>query len=265
MTILSLHLRTLTLPLHLLKLSSSPSFNLQYPIANRLFSDQVSESTMGTATSHALAALFSFSYLFFSLLSHPPTTLHFGCKEAEIDQMREVCTKETCDYISRKRLSDEIIPHILNLYASKATPQDFEIYAPNASFEDPLMCAHGVKQIKSAFYSLSKVFGESKIVDYSVTENLTSPRNGEILIDNKQQYKFLGRNIDVISLIKLNVVEGKVVRHEDWWNKKPLWNRETVNLPLVGRFMETTRRGSMLATHAMMGFGKDPNPVKSLD
>uniref|UniRef100_A0A803QU19 Uncharacterized protein n=1 Tax=Cannabis sativa TaxID=3483 RepID=A0A803QU19_CANSA len=84
MTILSLHLRTLTLPLHLLKLSSSPSFNLQYPIANRLFSDQVSESTMG--------------------------------KEAEIDQMREVCTKETCDYISRKRLSDEIIPHILNLY-----------------------------------------------------------------------------------------------------------------------------------------------------
>ncbi|XP_030491369.1 uncharacterized protein LOC115707513 isoform X2 [Cannabis sativa] len=233
MTILSLHLRTLTLPLHLLKLSSSPSFNLQYPIANRLFSDQVSESTMG--------------------------------KEAEIDQMREVCTKETCDYISRKRLSDEIIPHILNLYASKATPQDFEIYAPNASFEDPLMCAHGVKQIKSAFYSLSKVFGESKIVDYSVTENLTSPRNGEILIDNKQQYKFLGRNIDVISLIKLNVVEGKVVRHEDWWNKKPLWNRETVNLPLVGRFMETTRRGSMLATHAMMGFGKDPNPVKSLD
>lgn len=28
-------------------------------------------------------------------------------------------------------------------YGSCATPRDFEIYAPNASFEDPLMCAHG--------------------------------------------------------------------------------------------------------------------------
>lgn len=28
-------------------------------------------------------------------------------------------------------------------YASSATPRDFEIYAPDASFEDPLMCARG--------------------------------------------------------------------------------------------------------------------------
>lgn len=104
----------------------------------------------------------------------------------------------------------------------------------------------------------SQGFSESKIVEYSVKENLTSPGNGEILIDNKQHYKFLGKNIDVISLIKLDVVEGKVFRHEDWWDKKPLWNRDTIKLPLVGRMIEITRRGSMLATHAMMRFGKDP-------
>lgn len=28
-------------------------------------------------------------------------------------------------------------------YASRATAQDFEIYAPRATFVDPLMCAHG--------------------------------------------------------------------------------------------------------------------------
>lgn len=28
-------------------------------------------------------------------------------------------------------------------YRSSATPRDFEIYAPNASFEDPLTSAHG--------------------------------------------------------------------------------------------------------------------------
>ncbi|KAJ6892645.1 hypothetical protein NC651_025757 [Populus alba x Populus x berolinensis] len=147
------------------------------------------------------------------------------------------------------------------IYGSCATPRDFEIYASNASFEDPLMCAHGVKQIKSAFYSLSKIFSESRIVEYSVKEKAMSPKKQEILIDNKQNYKFLGRSIDMISLIKLYVEDGKVVRHEDWWDKKPLGNRETINFPLAGRFMETLRRGSMLATHAMMGFGKDPTII----
>ncbi|KAG2669471.1 hypothetical protein I3760_14G036500, partial [Carya illinoinensis] len=115
-----------------------------------------------------------------------------------------------------------------------------------------------VQQIKSAFYSLSKVFSESKIVEYSVQENFISPGKREILIDNKQHYKFLGKDIDVISLIKLYLADGKVVRHEDWWNKKPLLSRETAKLPLVGQLVEMTRRGSMLVTHAMMRFGKDP-------
>lgn len=43
------------------------------------------------------------------------------------------------------------------------------------------------------------------------------------------------------------------------WDKKPLKNKDTVKLPLVGRLAEITRRGSMLVTHAMMGFGKDPS------
>jgi hypothetical protein len=39
----------------------------------------------------------------------------------------------------------------------------------------------------------------------------------QILIDNKQRYKFLGKDIDMVSLIRLSVDEGKVVRHEDWY------------------------------------------------
>ena len=42
------------------------------------------------------------------------------------------------------------------------------------------------------------------------------------------------------------------------WNKKPLKNRGTVGFPLAGRLAEATRRGAMLLTHALMGFGKDP-------
>ncbi|KAL9275901.1 hypothetical protein AKJ16_DCAP25117 [Drosera capensis] len=177
-------------------------------------------------------------------------------------QAVEIAGKESSDINASKaseRFADALMPHIFNLYGARATAHDFEIYAPDATFEDPLMSAHGVQQIKSAFYSLSKVFSESSIVEYSIKENIVSPGKHEILIDNKQHYKFLGRDIDMISLIKLDVENGKIVRHEDRWDKKPLLNRDTVQVPLVGRFIEAARRGSMFATHAMMGFGKDPS------
>ncbi|KAH0745541.1 hypothetical protein KY285_007198 [Solanum tuberosum] len=60
-----------------------------------------------------------------------------------------------------------------------------------------------------------KVFSESRILEYNVTEKEFSPGNKEILIDNKQYYKFLGKDIHMISLIKLYTERGKVVRHED--------------------------------------------------
>ncbi|XP_010491003.1 PREDICTED: uncharacterized protein LOC104768674 [Camelina sativa] len=179
--------------------------------------------------------------------------------EAVRDPAWECEGKGACELNANRRFADKIMPHLLNLYGSCAKANDFDMYAPNASFEDPLTHAQGVKQIKSAFYSLSKVFGESKIVEYHIQESELAPGKKEILIDNKQQYKLMGRNIDMISLIKLYVENGKIVRHEDWWDKKPLRNRETVSFPLVGRAMEMGRRGLMLATHAMMGFGKDPD------
>ncbi|EPS61009.1 hypothetical protein M569_13791, partial [Genlisea aurea] len=73
------------------------------------------------------------------------------------DQLRESHCKETCDSKAPNSVSGYLLPHLLNLYGSRATAQDFEIYVPEATFEDPLMFARGVKQIKSAFYSLGKV------------------------------------------------------------------------------------------------------------
>lgn len=54
--------------------------------------------------------------------------------------------------------------------------------------------------------------------------------------------------------LMIKILTWKICR----WDKKPLLNRETAKLPLIGRFIEIARRGSMLATHAMMGFGEDP-------
>uniref|UniRef100_A0A7I4BSS8 Uncharacterized protein n=1 Tax=Physcomitrium patens TaxID=3218 RepID=A0A7I4BSS8_PHYPA len=151
-------------------------------------------------------------------------------------------------------------------YNCTATAADFDIYAPNATFEDPLMQAHGVAQIKSAFYAIPKkltseeslqVFKEGRIVEYTVEEEEKTPTSGEIRLHNLQHYKVMSKHIEMRSLIKLQVEGGKVVRHEDLWDKNPLWNRNTVKLPLVGRLAETWRRGNMMATHVCMGFGKD--------
>ncbi|XP_052187433.1 uncharacterized protein LOC127798133 isoform X2 [Diospyros lotus] len=206
--------------------------------------------------SRSLSPSFSLYRLFVKRTSQPAMEKH--PQDAMKNEAREGLSKESHDLKPSKTISDRLITHLLNLYGSRAMASDFEIYAPDATFEDQLMCARGIKQIKSAFYSLSKVFSESAIVEYSIKENAISPSKQEILIDNKQHYKFLGRGIDIVSLITLYVENGKVIRHEDWWDKKPLWNRQTVRFPLFGRVMEVTRRGTMLATHAMMGFGKDP-------
>ncbi|KAK6933572.1 hypothetical protein RJ641_036466, partial [Dillenia turbinata] len=190
----------------------------------------------------------------FASMAQNPLSSDKGTEE----QFRETCGKEACEFIPSKGSSTQgLIPHILNLYASTATARDFEIYAPHATFEDPLMCAHGLSPTSWYTYGENKVFSESRIVEYTINENIIAPGKKETLTDNKQYYKFLGRDIHMISLIKLYVEEGKVVRHEDWWDKKPLRNRETEKLPLFGRILEITRRGSMLVTHAMMGFGKD--------
>ena len=39
----------------------------------------------------------------------------------------------------------------------------------------------------------------------------------QILIDNKQHYKVLGKPVDLTTLIRLHVEDGKVVKHEDWY------------------------------------------------
>uniref|UniRef100_A0A7I4BMW7 SnoaL-like domain-containing protein n=1 Tax=Physcomitrium patens TaxID=3218 RepID=A0A7I4BMW7_PHYPA len=137
------------------------------------------------------------------------------------------------DTLNRKFAAD-ILPHILNLYNCKATSADYDIYHPKATFEDPLMRAQGVTQIKSAFYSIPKVFKDAEMLEYSVTVEESAPSSGEI-------------------------ENGKVTRHVDMWNKKPLLDRSTIKVPLVGRMVESLRRGNMLITHLFMRFGKDPS------
>ena len=66
----------------------------------------------------------------------------------------------------------------------------------------------------------------------------------------------------VYVLYAMNLLTDDTVQRRCRWDKKPLKNRDTVGLPLVGRLAEASRRGAMLLTHALMGFGKDPKPAQ---
>jgi len=69
----------------------------------------------------------------------------------------------------------------------------------------------GRKRLESSF-TITWSRGSFLVSKY----NINNLWEKQILIDNKQHYKIMGRNIDMISLIKLYVEDGKIVRHEDW-------------------------------------------------
>ncbi|GJP52839.1 hypothetical protein CLOM_g11926 [Closterium sp. NIES-68] len=153
-------------------------------------------------------------------------------------------------------LSSKILPHLFKLYGCSARAEDFEFYSPDARFDDPLMSAHGLNQIKSAFYSMQVLFQEGRIVEYSIEETSTGEGSGLVVMDNKQNYKVWGRPFDVDSRIQLKVEGGKVVHHEDLWNKKPLWSDPSNGI--FGWLGYSWRRGAMITTDVLMGRGKDP-------
>ncbi|KAH9566278.1 hypothetical protein CY35_04G123000 [Sphagnum magellanicum] len=80
-------------------------------------------------------------------------------------------------------LSANIIPHLFKLYDCTATAADYEIYAPKAVFEDPLMQAHGIRYLihlmLSVWCETYKIFKEAQIVDYTITEEETAPGSGD--------------------------------------------------------------------------------------
>jgi hypothetical protein len=150
------------------------------------------------------------------------------------------------------KVANEIVPHVMNLYQSVATESDYSIYSPKAEFEDPLMHAIGLKQVQSAFQAIPKTFSISQALKAEVIQDVNTPTAGEIHIDLLMKYKLrpVGPTFEMPSLVRLVIQDGKVVRHEDLWHHKPLSHSG-----VLGKTGDLVRRGNMMLTHALMGFG----------
>ena len=112
-----------------------------------------------------------------------------------------------------------------------------------------LILIKGVGSVKSAFYSLPKVFKSSEVVkvistNFTINHSNSSKANPDsskpnlIVIDMTTNYqmKWFDKTKTINSVVYLFLNNGKIVRHEELWDNKRNQNRE--DSPVVGRMKE---------------------------
>ena len=124
-------------------------------------------------------------------------------------------------------LGDQIIESIFDVYTCQnSVNQDYIIdtfYNENAVFEDPIIIAHGIRQIKSQFHSLNSIFSKINVIRETALEE-TSLNGKTIVVSNTQIYKienqFFSKEIslDVITSLTFSD-EGKIMYHRDVWQQ----------------------------------------------
>ncbi|CAG8493573.1 4981_t:CDS:2 [Ambispora gerdemannii] len=116
-----------------------------------------------------------------------------------------------------------LISHIIELYSCKPTREKFRFYNEDALFEDPVMIAPGLENIKAQFYAMPKIFSKSTPDSYKVLKN----DEHIIEIDLNQRYFVALFNKEIVhhSFIRLELdTNEKIVKHTDLWNGKPLYH-----------------------------------------
>jgi hypothetical protein len=126
---------------------------------------------------------------------------------------------------SSRKIREEIVSDVLNLYNSNPTEESFRHYAPNAEFEDPLQYSGNLSSVKSAFKSLPKIFKDSEVTK-SDADIETNPMR--LNLETRYEWKGIKKEtvIQSIVLLTLNNQE-QIIRHEERWNGEPIPNAES--------------------------------------
>jgi hypothetical protein len=144
-----------------------------------------------------------------------------------------------------------------------------DFYAPNMSFEDPLMVVHGTENFRLQFLSLIKFFssisvtytdavtaGDTPVEGYVLkTPGSMGPDSTDVVLRNRQNYTFgresklaqwvLPAQVDLDVLTTLTIgrcpvgdagvyLEGKIVKHRDVW----VGDHAVQNFGLYQRYMK---------------------------
>ncbi|KAI3650328.1 hypothetical protein MP228_003809 [Amoeboaphelidium protococcarum] len=156
----------------------------------------------------------------------------------------------------------ELITNVFRMYTTRSHDEQKQLlqkyFAPNVTFEDPLMRVHGHKNYRVQFHSLIKLFSDVKI-DYDVSKyqtvnpSSTRPDAIDLIIPNQQHYVFkkdgfISRRlfpdkVDLDTVTTITVVDGKIVSHRDVWigNKESTIHQKYTK-PLLGQVVSVTLR-----------------------
>ncbi|KAI8826045.1 uncharacterized protein EV422DRAFT_515108 [Fimicolochytrium jonesii] len=131
-----------------------------------------------------------------------------------------------------------LISKVLRLYTSRDPKEQQQIiethYAPNATFEDPLMIVHGPTNIISQFHALLSFFSsidanETPLNSIGSLKDTQPPQgeslaNGELIsVPNTQIYRRGEPSkpkeipIEAVTHITVDKTSGKVLYHKDVW------------------------------------------------
>ena len=126
---------------------------------------------------------------------------------------------------SNRKIREEIITDVINLYNSNPTEESFRHYAENAQFEDPLQFSGNLSSVKSAFKSLTKVFNDS-VVTRSDADIETNPM--KLSLETHYEWKGIKKETVIRSIVLLTLNDQEqVIRHEERWDGEPIPNAES--------------------------------------
>lgn len=126
---------------------------------------------------------------------------------------------------SNRKIREEIISDILNLYNSNPTEESFRHYASNAEFEDPFQYSGSLPSVKSAFKSLPKIFKDSEVTK-SDADIETNPM--KLNLETRYEWKGIKKETVLRSIVLLTLNDQQeIIRHEERWNGEPIPNAES--------------------------------------
>jgi len=116
----------------------------------------------------------------------------------------------------------ELIENILKLYKCQADETLLDIiYGESPEFLDPISHAKGRKEVWSQWYSMPKIFSNSVTNGYTIVKDET--RRLEFTLSQTYTFRLTGKKITMKSNVIIDIDDnGKVIKHQDLWNGKPL-------------------------------------------
>lgn len=131
-----------------------------------------------------------------------------------------------------KNAALSLTKNVLSLYDISTYSDEVveQLYAENASLNDPLIEVQGIENIKAQFRGLSAIAASStaKLVRGSISGGDTLTIESIMEFSLKPFPRFLKLRVVVFSILDLD--DFKILRHTDYWDIKSL----VQNIPLVG-------------------------------